>query len=592
MTNDQYSEFIEEVFITSIRSVLIVDDDFPTYNEILTEVNGSDSRAPVHNDKAWRNSPDRIANLIETFRRRPRPLLVDIHDGTNVTTDEEVTTAPHLHQCDLLVLDYELDKSKSNDGTLAIEILRALMSNSHFNLVVIYTNEDLDIVSDAVRRGLISPSGQHLSEDCINEARALIDKGEEEVDNFEWDLSNSIDSAQYFYSRQNRNNFLDTMMAKKQPYSSYSNHANRVNWQPEQRKLVLKYLLMEAERKFGIDSDSSRRFDLDWSRKDFKWIKSNSAFVALSKKTGINDDLLSELKNALVDWNPRPSRLLLTKLRTEIDEYGVAAETTALQNHQALAYWYYHLLRASETDEGRWQIAENVARHATRLMEVIQPRVEEFAFRLIRSEIQSGKPKDICKKHFGIDLNNDKQKKDATLEHNASVCSMEPLGWHLTTGHVFRMSNEYWICLSPACDMVPSQLRPWKLCKFGELLPFIGVNLKNVKPDKALEDVQSNRFVFFRVDGSVLSYCLNDPSASGSTPTWQLLFAENRGRFNGGGFQFKVACIQQGETGLVSKCKDAEVVSQVRYEYALNYIQKLGVSLTRVGLGFSSGVTD
>ena len=47
----------------------------------------------------------------------------------------------HLHQSDLLILDYQLDKSKSGDGTLAIQILRDLISNEHFNLVIVYTNE-------------------------------------------------------------------------------------------------------------------------------------------------------------------------------------------------------------------------------------------------------------------------------------------------------------------------------------------------------------------------------------------------------------------------------------------------------------------
>ena len=162
MARDHYATFIEEAFIDPIRSVLIVDDDFPTYNEVLTTAKRSGTPAPRHRGKAWHNRPDRIASLISTFRKRPRPLLVDIHDGTNVPGRKAVTTATHLHQCDLLVLDYELDRSKPRDGTRAIDILRALMSNNHFNLVVIYTNEDLDFVYDAIRWGLISPSGADL----------------------------------------------------------------------------------------------------------------------------------------------------------------------------------------------------------------------------------------------------------------------------------------------------------------------------------------------------------------------------------------------------------------------------------------------
>ena len=46
---------------------------------------------------------------------------------------------------------------------------------------------------------------------------------------------------------------------------------------------------------------------------------------------------------------------------------------------------------------------------------------------------------------------------------------------------------------------------------------------------------------------------------------------------------------EDGETKLVLKCHQARVVSQLRYEYALNLTQKLGVSLTRIGLDFSDG---
>ena len=35
MPNEHYAEFISEAFIKPIRSVLIIDDDYPTLDEIL-----------------------------------------------------------------------------------------------------------------------------------------------------------------------------------------------------------------------------------------------------------------------------------------------------------------------------------------------------------------------------------------------------------------------------------------------------------------------------------------------------------------------------------------------------------------------------
>ncbi len=298
-------------------------------------------------------------------------------------------------------------------------------------------------------------------------------------------------------------------------------------------------------------------------------------------------DLLSDLQKALVNWSPRPSRLFLTKLRAEIDEYGIAAQGHALRNHHALAYWYHRLLVDVSDDDRRWRIAESISRQSSELLNAIQPRVEKFASRLIQAEIASGDPSDISKDHFGIDLNNKKQRVSAILEHNAFVCSMDPVGWHLTTGHVFTMSDEHWICLSPACDLVPSQMPAWQVNRYGKRLPFVGVRLYKINAKSVPEDIHTNRYLYIRLGDAVACFSFNEPTNIQSAPRWQVLFAENQGKFTGCDFQFRVSSIGQGRTRLVSKTSQVRVISQLRYEYALNLIQKLGVSLTRVGLDFS-----
>ena len=46
MVSNHYSTFIQEAFIEPIRSVLIVDDDYPTYDEILKTANGTAGPIP------------------------------------------------------------------------------------------------------------------------------------------------------------------------------------------------------------------------------------------------------------------------------------------------------------------------------------------------------------------------------------------------------------------------------------------------------------------------------------------------------------------------------------------------------------------
>jgi hypothetical protein len=217
-------------------------------------------------------------------------------------------------------------------------------------------------------------------------------------------------------------------------------------------------------------------------------------------------------------------------------------------------------------------------------MDGILPRVEDFAARLIEAEAKAGIPDALSKEHFGVDLSNAQERAKAEQEHNAFVSSKSPEGWHLTTGHVFLVGDDYWICLSPACDTVPTQLSKAKVEAFGERLPFMAVQLVPVE-DGPPKDVHSNRYVFLRVDGIVKCFCFNKPSSPTSAPTWRTLYAEKRGMFSGN-FAFKVLLVEKGARGLLQRKRDARVVSQLRYEYALNLVQRLGGALTRIGLDF------
>jgi len=41
-----------------------------------------------------------------------------------------------------------------------------------------------------------------------------------------------------------------------------------------------------------------------------------------------------------------------------------------------------------------------------------------------------------------------------------------------------------------------------------------------------------------------------------------------------------------------SEQKEAQVIAKLRYEYALNYIQRIGVSVSRIGLGYVSPLPE
>ena len=593
-----YREFIGEAFIAPIRSVLIVDDDYPTYDEVLGAAESSTALTPPQFQKAWRRNPGRIKGVIRRFRQNSPPLLVDIHDGSNVTTESERTVAGHLHQSDLLVLDYQLDGSGEGDGSQAINILRGIMSNDHFNLVVVYTDKGLEKVFDEVRWGLLNVWSCALSEERRLEAEAAIEDAEAEFSGLYEQLKESVGAEQYFFARTCPK-FLRMAATGKQPYSKFFQICEEANIAKKFVRSVLLLLLEKCERAHDVSMNAEDSDDtLIWSSGPRHWIRGRSLFVCFCDKF-VDDDLLGVLRLALYDWNPNPSRLFLAKLRAAMDEHGVVAQGQALSDKFALAYWYDLLLRAKDL-ERRSHVTKSVSRHSDHLMGEILPKVAEFANRLIEAEIATGDTGDLCRRHFRVDLANQENRQRAALEHNVYVCSKVREGWHISTGHVFCIENCYWICLSPACDMVPSQLSPWRIDSLGKRLPFIAVRLHDVG-NKLPSDIQTNRYIFLKIEGNVRVFCFNDRSSEAAVPQWEILYADNGGQLEEEGSTFLVWRTRQSagagdDTNEIepkldlSVCR-ATVVGQVRYEYALNLNQKLGVAFTRVGLEFSDGRT-
>ncbi len=591
MAGEHYHEFIKKAFIDPIRSVLIVDDDYPTFDEVLYAQSAKNAGKKANGKKTWRQNPKRIERVIKKFRRRNPPLLVDIHDGSNVGFRGKAAPARHLHQCDLLVLDYELDKAKPEDGERAIGILRGLLFNPHFNLVIVYTRKNLDHAFNEVLWGLIAPSQDSLSSEEAEKAKELIEAGEDDSEGFERRISESVTDAQYFHSRLHPKTYLRTMSRGQQPYSDFKALCDSVESTRGDYRLILRYLLKKLEGSHIGKGSETRAADLLWSSDSVRWVRSDSIFVAFSEKSD-DDNLLSELQAALNAWCPEPSILFLTKLRAEMDKYGIAAQGQALGNRKALAYWYHRLLCATDGADRRWRVAESVSHHSEQLMDIVLPNVEDFVLGLIKAEVGNGgdNKRQVCKDHFQVDLANPQVRKEATLEHNIFVCSKNPKGWHLATGHIFVIDSEYWICLSPACDMVPSQLSEWRKETSGDRLPFVAVKLRKMNARKDFDDIQTNRYVFLRIDGKDSepeAFCFNSSGAN-SEPQWEVLYAEKEGKFSKEGFRFTVSRIKKGKTRLIAKQEKAEVVGQLRYEYALNLIQKLGVSHTRVGLDFAN----
>jgi response regulator receiver domain-containing protein len=588
--NVGYDVFIRQAFIEPIRSVLIVDDDYPTFSEILerqSHQNDSDADNETPSKKRWRKDPNDIKKVIESFRASGRPLLVDIHDGENVGLGEEKKVAAHLHQSDLLVLDFQLDGA-NGDGTKAIEIARSVMNNNHFNLVVVHTAAELDTAFPEMLLGLISPNGDQTSGVDLDRARSLIE--EAELDEVNLDLTGRIRRAfsieQYFISRQEGRAALGKTQRGEPPFAAFKSICDELGWGAGAIASIFKWAQCDFERQNKAKMNPIADLSLTWSSEN-RWIRSKGAFIAFTNKN--NDiNILDELLETLVAWSPKPSRLFLTKLRAELDEYGVVAEDAALGNNYVLARWYHQLLTGDKLDR-RTLIGETVARHTEQLMDFVRPGVVDFASRLVDKDSQGAlQGFDLVKWHFKVDLRDARELKTANRDHNVFACSKKPESWHIETGHIFQISDDFWVCLTPPCDLVPGQKTSGHFKDVGDQMPFFAVKLRTLTDGQvaAIKDIQSNRYLFIELEGKIKSFCINDPGQVNSAPHWFPLYAANHGVLEKD-MSITISKIEMDKTELVTKKYKGRIVSQLRYEYAINLMQSLGANFTRVGLGFS-----
>ena len=188
------------------------------------------------------------------------------------------------------------------------------------------------------------------------------------------------------------------------------------------------------------------------------------------------------------------------------------------------------------------------------------------------------------------------QQAEVHLHLNRYICSKAIEGHHLSTGHVFKFESgkgpEYWLCLSPACDLEPGQGadKGWKK-QLGDWMPFKAVRLYPTMPLEALNESTRGYHIFLQIESSVEAFGFSTSATlKGSVPTlrWEQFFGKDGGNFSSS-IEMEIArvgWVKGTDLGLSSK--NARIVGQLRYEYAINLLQRLGSHLSRVGLDFRS----
>jgi hypothetical protein len=565
-------EDLVKTFIAPLRSAILIDDEFPRYEELLNTQLGA--AGPRSYDTAG------VRRLIEMCRARDLMCDVENHAPRILAGDK----LSHVLKSDLVVLDYHLVPTDAGDPSQALSILSRLAESPHANLVVVYTNGDL-------QRAMFETAIHFRGID-----RTLEYAEEIEADLADWvpDIDVRLLYATTSGDVRKRKEFDSEL---RQELDARGIAKNR---QSEAIGVVVETRLRETYAGPGTP-DTILRPELDMSTADsgMFWLSCDNVFVTFVKKSP-DADVFSSLEHALTEWNPGILRMMLARARTHLEQAGFQHDTEIMGSTALQVGVLYHALADEEPDE---QV--RMRGLFSRIFEDLQSRlvsdIAQFGHSLLRRELggaTGGPVSTLAQQKARLDearllARVEKfQAENVLLALNAFLCSTAFSGSHVTTGTVFRDidSEEWWLCVSPACELVPreSSDATWRQ-SLHPCVPTLALRLGSPASDhKALMEATDGRSIFIAHDGKVAVFHVVDPSTKQPVPVMFMTAGEGK-TDSKRCFSAHVIGIDLSAAGGGApkfEKRRFEAVAQLRHEYADRLLQQTGQHTSRIGVDF------
>ncbi|MDI3447335.1 response regulator receiver domain [Enterobacter sp. V89_11] len=588
-----YSSLIEEAFINTIRNVTVIDDEYPTLLSLIErqyanagENAGAGAGAGAEIDV----NVDRLKKIINMCHSTYQ-WGVDVFNGHSPNIGVDNNVPPHIHHSDLIILDYHLDGDTAvDDGTRAREIIKSLDQNNHYNLILVHTKGyagDIRNVFSEILSSLIvldSDSGFISSEDTNTRMENWLFDNNDGAD-FPW-IDGSVDFLSILrdYTSKSNDELADINNDQHIMYGFLAqiNDISRATGIEVDELLKWKFydLLKEADVKFQKKVSSDLVWDWD---EETNFISTGKTFISVIRKSSDDpaEELIDSLQAALVKRNASPMHLLMAKMRYELDERGIEQACNIINNRPAQAGWLFNLLEQADNDTAH---DKAINLHWEQLATASRLELRDFSKRLIKAAgcTTSLENRDFVKGFFS-ECMADKDKTLGLL--NAYSCSMSVNNNHLRTGTILKIGDDKWVCVTPACDMVPGQrVKQWQSRIGDTYLAFKAVKLESVAIRDANKNANRNDYLFLNESGTPVAYSLGKDNI-----VWDTFFATKQGYYKDGQSITLYAAREEEKEDrktLVMKDVEAIAIAELRYEYALNILHKFGASQTRVGLDF------
>ncbi len=553
---------LKEAFIKPIRFALLVDDDFPTYLDMMNPVGERQFQLA------------RAGELFDFCRQRG--WLCDVDNAAAVALKFEREKS--LNQSDLLILDYHLDSARPDDPSKSISILQDLAGSDHFNLVIIYTSAEVNRVLREVSFCLGGGAG------ITSDDQRVIGPILEDMEGADFDAAMAALNI----------DVIENYLLGKKPNGSANELREILRGLDIPARIHNQLINNFCKEHFGSDLEEevlrrrpeTVKIEVSLGRQtEVKWISQGNLFAAVVNKSEAPEVLEDRLHQALVEWSPSPLRVLMVHARASLERAGTISDEKVLDTPRRQAGWLLRILLARNADETKRYMQELYGRLFERLVSSIEGEMVDFGTRLI--SLNGEDPIDVATRMSCAPELTRVQAYHALNEH---LCSDNYKELAMTTGVIFRANKnavyQYWLCVSPACDLVSGQNGSgWD----GELHPFRPISAVRLSPKKnvdilteKLQSAEQGRNIFIYVDNEPVA--LEVANEESRQMKLEILLIANEGAVVDSQFAgFNISTVK----GVPSMQSLAfEVVGVLRADYANKLLADSGHQRSRIGVDF------
>lgn len=505
-----YNSLVTQTFCdNAIRSVMMIDDEFIPYpNLVQSLINGEKP------DQQLLTTSQRAANLENFFQEKH--ILCDI-DNTSSNLEIE-----RIRKSDLLIIDYHLEHENPKK---TLEILCGLKDSKHFNLVVVYTSNELDKVWMQIASSFIVAKDINTQ---IEKIEGLDDFWSETI------LPSINANTEYSLNKPELIEYLRTGKTK----GSIKGLLSRTEFKENKEQICKIICDYHVEKYQIIQSENNTEVKIIGDIHGNRWIKSGNIFVCLYQKSTENfegdpNEIWETLQKSLVNWEPTYYQLIQSEIQNHIESDSMAFNSIHDNDKHGQAAWLKEVLKPQNQTKTPQFIKNIYADISEELSFKFNNNKElgsfiDSTFNLYKDKFDSTSGKDLtefCCEKMKLTFDANRTNKDMYHALNMHMSSKNYQNEHISTGTIFKTISSHndldnpstwYLCVSAACDMIPSQandpyndrLTPHRLIRVLQLFP--------ANQDTAIKFATHSKYVYAYDNGerkyfSILNESSNVP---------------------------------------------------------------------------------